>query len=112
MLSTLSSSDYLLNSVLLTIMKYIELALQDIISSKESNENLDILSYNCNQLANCIEDIILIRKLDNFNSINPQLKDKLCQSLNKIFIELTEQQDPLLAFQITKIIQILSIQEK
>jgi hypothetical protein len=114
----LSSSDYLLNNILLAIIKKIEIGLLDIINihrrndaqSSSPSENIAILTNNCFNLCDCIEEIIQKRKLDNFSDINPHIKSKLCHIFNKVFVDLTELNDPSLAFQVTKIIQILSIQ--
>ena len=118
MLVAMSSSDYLLNNILFAMIKKIEIGLQDIIDIHHHNEsassspsnNIVILSNNCFNLCICIEEIIQKRKLDNFNEINPNIKSKLCHIFNKVFVDLTELNDPSLAFQVTKIIQILSLQ--
>lgn len=100
----MSSSDYLLNSVLTSCVKYIQLSLDELI--QKYNEKR---AFNCNQLCVCIERILKQRQLDNFSKISPQLKSLICQTFNKLVIELTSLEDPLLIFQLTKLIQILNL---
>jgi len=74
----------------------------------EMNNDLEFLAQNCSQLANCIEFIVRLRNIDNFSKINGQVKMNLIHILNTVFINLSEIY-PLLAIQISKIMQLMNI---
>ena len=74
-------------------------------------DQINILTTNCCCICNCLEKIVTIRNLDNFNPISPQLKSVLLQILNQVYMDLVHLEDPLLAYQITKIIQLLSLEK-
>lgn len=126
MLITISSSDYLLNSVLTEMISHLNMGLTEVIriyydhsqSSGESleesfknAEQINILTINCCSICDCLEKIVMIRKLENYNEITPQLKSVLLETLNQVYMDLVKLEDPLLAFQVTKIIQLLALEK-
>lgn len=135
MLIIFSTSDYLLNIVLSLTIKSLQISI-DYVCEKlrtsrgginyqqiqngqaqidprqaEIGEELECTAQNCSRLANCIEFIVQIRNLDNFKGINREVKVNVLQILNSIFIHLTEIY-PMLAIQMSKIMQLLKLNEK
>jgi hypothetical protein len=130
LLVTFSTSDYLLNSVLASIVKSFQHIVsylcevkcsktpasqqQQLSSSHESSQEasakkIENLAYNCSHLCNTIDSIVKIRSLDNFTPIGPQIKKMLNRTLNEIFINLTDAY-PLIAIQFSKIVQLVSME--
>ena len=108
-LITFSTSDYLLNPVLHSIIKSLRITISFLCEQiNASEEQIESTASNCIQLANCTEMIIRIRHLDNFNTINSKVKLNLLNCLNTIFINLTEVY-PLLAIEMSKLIQLLNL---
>ena len=71
---------------------------------------IENLAKNCICLCDCVEIIVKIRYLDNFNAIGKQVMKNTMQILNSVFIKLTDT-CPLLAIQISKLIQLLSLEK-
>jgi hypothetical protein len=117
-----STSDYLVNYVLYFTMDAMQLILDAIIRLKEElgNERVtenehstkmlqaQTLIYNCRLLTTCIESIIKIRNLENYTTITTKLKLNMNSILNTIFIKLSNVH-PLLAIEISKLIQLLTL---
>ena len=59
-----------------------------------------------------MKKIVSIRKLDDYNEMVQQLKSVLLKTLNQVYMDLVQLEDPLLAFQVTKIIQFLTFEKK
>lgn len=119
MIIIISTSDYLLNPVLFSIIKGLQFMIEYICSRKGTNllseycQNTEAenIAFNCWHLIDCIEFIINIRSLDNFSVINNHVKERVFNILNTIFINLTEIY-PLLAIKMSKLIQLLDFGEK
>lgn len=117
-----STSDYLVNYVLYFTMDAMQLILDAIIRLKEElgNERVteiehstkmlqaQALIYNCRLLTTCMESVIKIRNLENYTAITNKLKTNMNSILNTIFIKLTNVH-PLLAIEISKLIQLLTL---
>ena len=88
----------------------IELRYQGLTEEDLKNKSLiaDTLYSNCRLLTNCVESIVKIRNLENFTPITSKLKSTINTALNEILIKLTDLY-PLLAIEMTKIIQILAL---
>ncbi len=118
MIIIISTSDYLLNMVVNSTIKSLQISVDYICEmhqraiqtdkNTEMNNDLEFLAQNCSQLANCIEFIVRLRNIDNFSKINGQVKMNLIHILNTVFINLSEIY-PLLAIQISKIMQLMNI---
>lgn len=119
MLIILSTSDYLLNQVLYSIVKSLRITIDYLCErfrmhnssdndSAVSSEDLENITENSTTLSNCVEFIIKMRSLDNFHLINSKVKLNLLNILNSTFINLTDCY-PLLAIQMSKLIQLLSL---
>jgi hypothetical protein len=131
-LIVLSTSDYLLNLVIFSIVNglkaFVDTNLISSISQNEcssssssSSSNNEMRMENSNEppveealmsnlmsLIECVEYIVKIRRLDNHRPISEQVMPNLLMLLNTIFVDLTAQY-PLIAIQMSKIIQILSL---
>lgn len=110
----LSTSDYLLNSVLNSSINGLQIALDYLCDLNRSNKNkkegeIENLSGNCIHLCDCLVSIANIRQLDNYTPISSQIKGNINKILNTIFISLTDS-FPLIAIQLSKLIQLLAIQ--
>jgi F0F1-type ATP synthase delta subunit len=117
-----STSDYLVNYVLYFAIEELQLIVDTIIKMIDELNNecvneierstktryIQALFYNCRLLSNCLESIIKIRNLENFTSISNKLKTNMNSILNTIFIKLTGVY-PLLAIEISKLIQLLTL---
>ncbi len=117
MIIIVSTSDYLLNPVLYSIIRGLHMIIDYICNgnrrqtSVDENADAENIAFNCWHLTNCIEFILNIRNLDNFSVINNHVKEKLYQTLNTIFINLTDVY-PLLAIKLSKLMQFLNFTEK
>jgi hypothetical protein len=116
-LIVLSTSDYLLNSVLVSIIENLQIVI-DFLCEKASrpdpaNEKAELenIANNCIELCNCVDSIVKIRLLDNYTPINTQIRAHLTKFLNSVFINLTDTY-PLIAIQLSKLIQLLSLSDK
>ncbi len=117
-----STSDYLVNYVLYFAIEELQLIADTIIKLIDELNNqcvneierstktryIQASSNNCRLLSNCLESIIKIRNLENFTSISNKLKTNMNSILNTIFIKLTDVY-PLLAIEISKLIQLLTL---
>lgn len=119
MLIVLSTSDYLLNPVLDKTIKSLQVSI-DYICEKSLTvatagtlpmEAISNIAQNCSHLSNSVEFIVKLRHLDNFREINSQVKRNLVHNLNTVFIRLTDVY-PLLAIQMSKLMQLLNVNEK
>jgi hypothetical protein len=127
-----STSDFLVNTVLASVIKSFQMVVSYLCEVKcgnvssgcgnsqptvemlrndvaASRKNIEPLACNCAILCNTIESIVRIRLLDNFSSISPHIKKLLNRTLNEIFINLTDSL-PLVAIQFSKIVQLVSIE--
>lgn len=71
-------------------------------------KELSYLCNNCVMLTECISSIVRLRQLDYYTPINNQIKKNLNEILNNLFINLTDT-FPLIAIQLSKLIQLLSL---
>lgn len=78
------------------------------IEHSSKTRQVQALIYNCRLLTQSIESIIKIRNLENFTTITNKLKANINSILNTIFIKLTSVY-PLLAIEISKLIQLLTL---
>jgi hypothetical protein len=121
MIMIISTSDHLLNTVLNSTIKSLQISVDYICEmykrenqpdqNREMLEELECLAQNCSQLANCIEFIVRLRNLDNFSSINSQVKTNLIHILNTVFINLSDIY-PLLAIQMSKVMQLMNLENE
>ncbi len=121
MIMIISTSDHLLNTVLNSTIKSLQISVDYICEmykrenqpdqNREMLEELECLAHNCSQLANCIEFIVRLRNLDNFSSINSQVKTNLIHILNTVFINLSDIY-PLLAIQMSKVMQLMNLENE
>jgi len=121
MIMIISTSDHLLNTVLNSTIKSLQISVDYICEmykrenqqgqNREMLEELECLAQNCSQLANCIEFIVRLRNLENFSSINSQVKTNLIHILNTVFINLSDIY-PLLAIQMSKVMQLMNLENE
>jgi hypothetical protein len=121
MLIILSTSDYLLNAVLFSIVNGLKgfidanLIAQNRCARSdtfaENSDTIETIMCNLMRLTECAEYIVKIRTLDNYRPICAQLMPSLNMLLNSIFIDLTTNY-PLIAIQMSKIIQLLTLNDK
>lgn len=107
-LSIMATSDFLINSVLASIMTAIQILVNCLLGDIQ-DKKLDDLVQSCSQLCRCVDSIVKIRQLDNFATLSEHTRQSIQQTLNTIFINLTENY-PILAIQMSNLIQLLSNQ--
>ena len=124
MLIILSTSDYLVNTVLNSTLSCLQISIdficekyQEIIQlSKDGsnaanvstqNDELENCALNCKYLINCMEFIIKLRYLDNFNVINSSVVANLIKVINANLINLSGT-CPILSIELTRLTQLLA----
>lgn len=119
-LISLSTSDYLVNSVILAIVKNLQIAIDylhekskikppnPIMDEKQQKIETENTAHNCIHLCSCIESIVHCRLLSNYTPLSDTIKTYLNKFLNTVFINLT-QSHPIIAIQASKVIQLLCL---
>ena len=109
MLIAISTSDYLLNPVLGSIIVNLQIVTDYLCEPVGQKSPLEIesITSDCVQLCTCAQSILKIRLLDNYNPLTVQIQEQLSKFLNHVFINLTDCY-PLIAIEFSKLIQLLA----
>ena len=115
MLICLSSCDYLLDHLLMSIIFGLQNSsiylCENYAIERTIPENENFLLQNTISLLECFDSIINIRSLGNYTKIDSNVKNDLNKLLNTIFIQLTDIY-PILAIKMAKSMQMLNLKTK
>ncbi|CAF0755373.1 unnamed protein product [Brachionus calyciflorus] len=118
-----STSDYLLNQIVFSIINSLKISIEYLLDMKrflqinsqlddssrlEKQNEIHNVSNNCILLTECLAAIAQMRLLEYYTPISDQTKIYLNNTLNSIFINLTDT-FPIIAIKLSKLIQLISL---